>query len=75
MTVTEIWGFIQSGGIAALLFIALVGVFAGWWAPRHVVKALERERDEWKDVALQNMRIASTSVDELKERRPRQTRP
>jgi hypothetical protein len=70
MTLVEIWDFIQTGGIAGLLFLALLGVFRGWWIPRHVFEDLERDRDEWKSIALQNMHVASTAVDELKERRP-----
>jgi hypothetical protein len=35
-----------------------------------VFEDLERDRDEWKSIALQNMHVASTAVDELKERRP-----
>lgn len=71
MTITEVWAFIQTGGIAGLLFIALVGVFRGWWVPRQIMLDLEKDRDEWKAIALQNMHVASTAVDELKERRPR----
>ena len=70
MTITELWGFIQAGGIAGLLFLALIGVFRGWWVPKHIVDDLIKDRDEWKTIALQNMHTASTAVDELKERRP-----
>lgn len=68
MTITEIWTFIQTAGIAGLLFLALVGVFKGWWVPRHIVADLEKDRDEWKAIALQNMHISATAVDELKSR-------
>jgi hypothetical protein len=71
MTLTELWGFIQVGGLPAGLFLALVGVFRGWWYPAYMYKDLERDRDEWKAIALQNMSVASAVTDELKERRPR----
>lgn len=70
MTITELWGLIQAGGIAFLLFIALFGVFRGYWFPGYMYRDLEQDRDEWKAIALQNMRVAATAVDELKERRP-----
>lgn len=71
MSLIEAWNFIQIGGVPGLLFLALVGAFRGWWHPGHVVRDLKQDRDEWKAIALENMRIAGTSVDELKERRPR----
>lgn len=73
MTLVEAWNFIQAGGIAGLLFLALIGVFRGWWVPRHVLEDVERDRDEWKAIALQNLNVASTAVDQLKERRPART--
>lgn len=71
MIPVEVWNFIQVGGVPGLLFLALVGVFRGWWHPGYVVKDIERDRDEWKAIAMQNMHISATAVDELKERRPR----
>ena len=71
MTITDAWSFAQSGGIAGLLFLALVGVLRGWWVPKHICDDIIKDRDEWKAIALQNMHVASTAVDELKERRPR----
>lgn len=69
MTIPELWGFVQAGGLPAALFLALVGVFRGWWVPSHVHQAVVQDRDEWKAIALENLNVASTSVDALKERR------
>lgn len=74
MTVADVWTFITAAGVPGLLFLALVGLFAEFWYPRHVYKALERDRDEWKAIALQSMATTSTAVEELKERRPRVTK-
>lgn len=74
MSITDLWGLVQGGGIAFVLFIALVGVFRGYWVPKHIVDDIIKDRDEWKAIALQNMHVASTAVDELKERRPRAPR-
>lgn len=71
MTLLDAWNFIQVGGVPGLLFLALVGAFRRWWVPGHVHDDMIKDRDEWKAIALENMRIAGTTVDELKERRPR----
>lgn len=65
MTIAEVWGFIQTGGIAGLLFLALVGVFRGWWVPGYMLRDMERDRDEWKAIAMENIKTASTAVDNL----------
>lgn len=70
MSSIEVWNLIQIGGVPFLLFLALLGVMRGYWIPKHVYDDLERDRDEWKAIALQNLNVASTAVDELKERRP-----
>lgn len=74
MTITDVWNLVQGGGVAFLLFLALFGVFKGYWVPKHIHDDVIRDRDEWKQIALQNMHVASTAVDELKERRPRPTK-
>ena len=68
MTITDAWAFVQAGGVAALLFIALAGVFRGWWYPGYMYRDLEQDRDEWKRIALENLRVTGTVVDELKQR-------
>lgn len=43
------------GGAASLLGIAVLMVFRGWLVPGRTVARIERERDEWKALALQTM--------------------
>lgn len=74
MTVAEIWSYIQNGGIAGLLFIALIGVLRGWWVPGYQLREMTKDRDEWKDIAMENMHMASMSLSEIKDRRARATR-
>lgn len=71
MTLIDAWNLVQVGGVPGLLFLAIVGVFRGWWVPKHVHDDVIKDRDEWKAIALQNMHVASTAVDELKASRPR----
>lgn len=74
MTLVDLWNLIQAGGIAFLLFIALFGVFKGFWYPGYMYRDLEKDRDEWKAIALENLRVSSGVVDELKARSPRGTK-
>ena len=41
---------VQGGAVGLLAFVALL-LFLGWLVPRSTYRALERDRDHWRDVA------------------------
>lgn len=43
------------GGAVGLLGLGVLMIFRGWWVPGSQVARIERERDEWKALALKAM--------------------
>lgn len=45
---------VQGGAVAVLGMVALM-IFLGWLVPQRVYRALERDRDFWREVAMKSM--------------------
>lgn len=45
---------VQGGAVGLLAFVALM-IFMGWLVPSRTYRALERDRDYWREVALKSL--------------------
>lgn len=81
LTISEIIKYAKDVGVVGLLSIILFGGFKGWWIwgrwhkeitddLRAQLARMERERDEWKDYAMNATHVTEKAVD-LAERRRR----
>lgn len=65
----DILKFINSGGVLGLLVIAIVGGYRKWWVYGWIYREVERERDDWRDIALHGTDLAEKTVDLFKRSR------
>jgi len=73
ITITDIFKWLTSGGIIGILVYILVGGSKGWWVfgwqyddALNRIKQIEKERDDWRDIALQGTQVAEKTVDLFK---------
>lgn len=59
--------YLSRGGVLGLLALVIVGSVRKWWVPAWYATELERERDEWKSMALSGTRLAERSSSVLEE--------
>lgn len=62
---SEAWQFISQGGLGALAFVLLLGGAKRWWVFGWQAAQLEKERDEWKDLALRLLGATERTADAL----------
>ncbi len=62
MTLDQLGTVVNSGGVVLLLVAALYGGFRGWWYYGAQYRALEKDRDEWKSLALRGANLAETAT-------------
>ena len=75
-TVTDALRWISQGGILGVLVFILLGGYKKWWvwgwiyedAEERATKA-EKERDDWRDIALTGTSVAEKTVDLFKRSR------
>lgn len=65
------WQFLSQGGLGALAFLILLGGAKRWWVFGWQLSQSERERDEWKDLALRLLGATERTADALAETRRR----
>lgn len=65
MSIQEMFELVRDGGSLLLLVVAVIGGFKGWYVWRWVydrevaaTMQMMKERDEWKNVALQGLAVA-----------------
>lgn len=59
MTLDQIAGATTALGVTGLLVGALFGLYKEWWVPGWVHRQTQRDRDEWKSMALELMSTTS----------------
>lgn len=69
-TFTDILKYVSQGGVLGLLFFILIGGYRKWWVfgwlyseSEDRTKKAERERDDWRDLALHGTSLAEQTVD------------
>jgi hypothetical protein len=76
ITLAEILKYVSQGGVLGLLIVILFGGYKRWWvfgwiykeSEERVAKA-EKERDDWRDIALHGTTLAEQTVDLFKRSR------
>jgi len=70
VTITDIFKWVTSGGIVGVLLFVLVGGYKGWWVfgwqykdALDRIDQAEKERDDWRDIALTGTSMAERTVD------------
>lgn len=69
-TFADILKYVSQGGVLGLLFFILIGGYRQWWvfgwqykeSEERTGKA-EKERDDWRDLALHGTNLAEQTVD------------
>lgn len=59
MTIDQLGSAATALGVTGLLFAALFGLYKKWWVPGWAYRELERERDEWKQMAIHGLEAAA----------------
>lgn len=49
-------------GLTGALMLALYGGYRGWWVFGRYYQEMTKERDEWKALALQGLRLAGKAT-------------
>ena len=62
MTVSEIVDVITQGGVVGLLVLIVVGGWRRWYVWRWAWEELQRDRDEWKALALRGTGLAEAAT-------------
>jgi hypothetical protein len=57
-----IFDYISQGGAVAVLVWIVLGAVREWWFPAAAYRRLERDRDEWKEIALRGVKAADKAV-------------
>lgn len=76
VSITDAFKWVSQGGILGVLVFILVGGYKKWWvwgwiyqdAEERAAKA-EKERDDWRDIALTGTSVAEKTVDLFKRSR------
>jgi hypothetical protein len=61
------WQIVQSGGSLAALFFVVIGGARGWYVWGWTHRAVERDRDFWRQLALSGTSLAQKSLELAKE--------
>jgi uncharacterized membrane protein len=72
-TVTDVLGWVRDGGVIGILVFFIVGFWRQWWVMGWQWEACQRDRDEWRQMALRGTDLAerlSTTVG--RSRQPKQ---
>lgn len=59
--------YLRTGGVLGMLAMIVIGTLRKWWLPAWYVHDLEKERDEWKAMALSGTRLAERSSSVLED--------
>lgn len=70
LTISEFFKYLSQGGVLGLLGLLIFGGYRKWWvfgwqykdAEERTTKA-EKERDDWRDLALHGTTLAEQTVD------------
>lgn len=70
VTIADLLKYISQGGVLGLLTLILFGGYKRWWvfgwlykeAQDRTIKA-EKEKDDWRDIALHGTSLAEQTVD------------
>ncbi len=54
--------FVVPGGAVGMLGLTVWMILMGWLVPRRTVREIERQRDEWRDVALKALGVSDKLV-------------
>jgi hypothetical protein len=58
----QIGSFINTGGGAILLAVALIGGWKGWWVYGSTHRECMKDRDFWRDIALRGLNVAEKAT-------------
>lgn len=59
---TDISSLVQLGGTVGALMFLITAILKGWLVPGNIYRRLEKDRDEWKEIALTSIRAAERGV-------------
>jgi hypothetical protein len=59
---SEIGDLVNAGGVVVLLVGALFGGYKGWWVWGAQARAVEKDRDEWKALAMRSLTAADKAT-------------
>ena len=62
MTPQEILEYIRSAGITGILILIIVGGWRRWWVWGWHYQQIEKERDEWKSLAIGGTHLSERAV-------------
>lgn len=66
MSELQVLGYLRDGGAYAVLIFALIGGYKGWyvwrWTYDAAVHALEKDRDEWKQIGKAGLQVAKSTL-------------
>jgi len=63
ITLSQVISTIRDAGAIGILVLILVGGYKKWWVWGHLYEASQRERDEWRDIALRGTELADRIVE------------
>jgi hypothetical protein len=67
MNAQEIVQLVRDAGVTGLLIFALIGGFRMWWVFGWHYRAVVKERDEWKALALGGTHLAERTIEAAKD--------
>lgn len=62
MTLDQLGTLVNSGGVVLLLVAALYGGWKAWWVYGYQYRAMEKDRDEWKAMALRGSDLTEAAT-------------